>query len=517
MSPPNAQPNALPLANKLAAALASLSLALLAVIIIRELQVGSGGLSQHERRELKSEFLSDLANRSEGGIWDSHPDPAVGRVMQAGLRGKPLKDQFIDSNAFGMRDKGYILPKPERKIRIVCLGDSFVFGERVKAEERFGVKLEAYLAERAPEFANRLEVLHIGLGSWDILSETAYLRRQLSLLQPDLVIHLIVVNDLNDNDGIRGVGAKGNYSPRHRERADGRIYLSHPTQQLGFARANSLMDGRDHESRSRLEITSEAILKLAALVENAGGRYLLVNHWGNLNYVARQTYSARLRPEQVAYVAQSFASDARFWSEPDGSDTHWNAEGHTRIARMLYALIQERGLLKEVELPDWELTHRDRDEIHLAGATEAEDSLSLDDWFRTHAVLNAISFEDLNDVTAAQVYGGIDNEGFVGPYASVILLGINKDSLLILGRCLDRPELDGATVRVFVEEVEVGSFVSEAGKEIKLDFDIPVEIGNRPHINVHFEADDFVYMGDRLRHCVAFQLSGVRVRQRPDR
>src|ERR1043165_8866944 len=70
---------------------------------------------------LRAEVGRQLAE-SNKQPFDSHPDPEVGRVLVAGGQ----RDGF-STNAYGLRERPFALDKPAGTVRIVLLGDSFVF------------------------------------------------------------------------------------------------------------------------------------------------------------------------------------------------------------------------------------------------------------------------------------------------------------------------------------------------------------------------------------------------------
>ena len=63
-----------------------------------------------------------------------------------------------------MREQEYEIPKFSGTARIVLLGDPFVFGLGVNADERMGVFLEQELKRRS-SFKGAIEVLQIGVSS----------------------------------------------------------------------------------------------------------------------------------------------------------------------------------------------------------------------------------------------------------------------------------------------------------------------------------------------------------------
>ena len=74
---------------------------------------------------------------------------------------------------------------------------------------------------------------------------------------------------------------------------------------------------------------------------------------------------------------------------------------------------------------------------------------------------------------------------------------------------LPRPEMDGARVRVYADELELGSFELRAEQPAVETWDLPQALLAREVLSVRFEADDYVYAADDPRHCIAFRLVGV--------
>ncbi len=99
-------------------------------------------------------------------------------------------------NADGFRDRLYARPKPPGVYRVVVIGDSIAFGYGVEQEQGFTERLEALLAELAPEA--RVEVLNMGIGGYNPYLEAAFLRDVGITYEPDLVIVQFCINDLND-------------------------------------------------------------------------------------------------------------------------------------------------------------------------------------------------------------------------------------------------------------------------------------------------------------------------------
>ncbi len=448
--------------------------------------------------EVRREVIRKLSEQGEMQ-FDSHPDPDVARVLiPYGER------QGSTTNASGMREREVELPKPADLVRIVLLGDSYVFGLNIATEERLGAVLERELGGRTP--GTRFECLHYAVNSWNLVSECAFVRRQLELLRPDLVVQVSFVNDLNDVSGVRGFGAEASFAPAVGPRADSLLLDRYPKSYLGQDTPNLLSRGLDHESRSRFAEALAAIQRLRAdLAELPGGpRHLLLVHWNVLASVVHEHLGSKLEPGSVLYLPPEVATDKSLWLKP--TDSHWNARGHARMAELLYGAIRERGLLPGIELGAWpaaEELARDWGARGRAFAQEANPKLRA----ALANLVSSIEFPDLTLEEARQVHGGLDLEGLVSPYCSFVLLRAPAArELVVRGRCLPDRSLRGAAMRVHLEELELGSIALEPDAPIDFRAPIPPELAGRELLNVRFLTADYVYRGEDLRHCVSFRL-----------
>ncbi len=495
---------------------ASLALAaVLAYLLVRRPEglLPAAALSDPEvRRQAIARLVAENPK-----IHDSHVDADVGRVYLPNLTDLEMANLhgdgtiLVSTNRFGMRERDYALPKPAGVVRVVLLGDSMVFGLGVAAEDRLGAHLETWLAERTPGFEGTIECLHLGVASWNIRSESAYLRRQLSDLEADLVVHLVVPNDIADTVGARGFGAPASFSPQRRDRADSLLSAGHPLT-LGFSKSGFLRLGIDYESRARYEAAALELRRLARAVEEAGGEYRLVVHYRHLLAVAGQRLARHLEPEKVVYLSRRFALDQSYYIAP--KDPHWNREGHARVAKLIYGLITRDALLPRLDPPPWTEASEVLEEIGDAGRREAlrdldeQQVLAL---YRSPPVVASIDFRALETWTAAQVHGGVDAHGRVSPYASLLLRNDGGVRLVIDGRTFPRPEIDGARVRVFVDAKQVGEIEIRADTELALSYPLPAAASDRPYLSVRFEADDYVYQEPDLQHCAVFTLRRVAI------
>ena len=179
--------------------------------------------------EIRDELVRQLTSASRG-VWDTHNDPEVARVLQPNLTETVYTGVLTQTNALGLRERDFALPKPPGMLRIVLLGDSFIQGFGVEAQDRVGVLLERYLTQHASNWHGQLECLHVAVGGWDAVAECAYLRRTLSELAPDLVLHVLVGNDIEDHMGTRGFGALSAFAPLQWNHTDACVMFTFPTR-----------------------------------------------------------------------------------------------------------------------------------------------------------------------------------------------------------------------------------------------------------------------------------------------
>jgi hypothetical protein len=494
--------------QRLVAALVGVSLALVAALAYTTLGGADPGELARTDEGVREAAVRELVE-SGAGIWDSYQDPDVGRVLQPGLVEREYEGAVVSSNELGMREVEYAARKEPGTTRVVLLGDSYVFGQQVGADQRVGAHLAELLRTRAGA-GGPVEVLHVAVSSWNILAECSYLRRQLGLLRPDLVVQVIIQNDLGDTKGPRGFGSVGAYSPQVRRRANGLVSLTSHRTLWPAPTQNHLLRGVDHESRARYALAAQELRRLRDAVEAVGGRYLLVGAWGAFNPMVEQHFAPLLEPDQLAYLSSDFSGDARVVIDP--GNQHWNPEGHALVARFLYGLAVERGLLPGLQLAPWPEAAALVESIHVPGLAEARS----EGWARTKERQNRRDIAprlDLGrlDVGAVkQVYGGIDADGYVAPYASLVLANAGSE-LRVRGRGLGRPELAGAHAEVWVEELRVGELPLAQG-ELDVGFVLPAELADRPYLNVRFESDDWVYRNVRRGNCVTFVLASVELR-----
>ena len=496
------------LSSKLAVLFATLSVLLVVVVVYLANRLGdalaSGSTQEALQNPLVRQRVIDRLVARSSGTYDSHNDPDVGRVLLQNLKGRNHGIVEIDTNRMGMRELDYALPKPPGTVRVVILGDSFVFGTGAPGEDRMGVFLENHLEERGT-YSGDVEVLHLGIMSWNIVSECAYLRRQLSLLQPDLVIHQTTGNDLDDVAGVRGFGSLAAFTPSKRERAQAATNYDYPRQFLEgefIGRCSTRTTTRAARATRRRATRSTSWYapsrpRRASTCSSTTG--------AGAPRPPSSCSRAASTPAQVVHLSDEFLLDEDHWVRPD--DRHWNRAGMEKVARVLYAAIAERGYLPELGLPAWPEATAVHDEI------QAQVRGLYDDDRHTEGRLKlldaSLRCNPLTTHDAEQVYTGLDKDGLVAPYAAFSLRCDGAKRLHIRGQPLDRPEMRGTMLSVLVEEQSLGAFEIVPGEKIDVSWTLPEEIAERTFVSVYLIADDWVYVGDDLQQCVVFRLEGL--------
>jgi hypothetical protein len=214
---------------------------------------------------------------------------------------------------------------------------------------------------------------------------------------------------------------------------------------------------------------------------------------------------SKLPPDTVSFLPLELATDKSLWIKP--ADSHWNSEGHARVARYLYGLIASRDLLPDVELGPWPEAVATTEDWDARGLEFARDNLErVSELFKGDPV-SVIDLPEIAYEEARQVHGGLDREGLVSPYASLVLhRGPGTTTLHVAGAALPDVALTGLRTRVFLEELELETVAHEPGTPFELRIAIPAALEGRKYLNLRFTSDDWVYRGDDLRHCVSFRL-----------
>ena len=118
---------------------------------------------------------------------------------EGGMRSEGDFDLPFTTNNKGMRGPGdYTYDKAPGVFRVAVLGDSFMFGVGVQADETFSAVLEKLL-NRSSEGPKKYQVYNFGVNSFSPLLEYIYIKREVIEYKPDLVILMLDLCDMQDD------------------------------------------------------------------------------------------------------------------------------------------------------------------------------------------------------------------------------------------------------------------------------------------------------------------------------
>ena len=122
-------------------------------------------------------------------------DPEIRYVLSPSQQGW-IDDGWLTINSLGFRGREVVTPKPSGSFRVVVIGDSVTMGWGVGDNETFSAQLEELLHARFP--GRPLDIVNMGVGGYDTRQEVTLLKRNVSRLQPDLVLVGFYSNDVPD-------------------------------------------------------------------------------------------------------------------------------------------------------------------------------------------------------------------------------------------------------------------------------------------------------------------------------
>jgi hypothetical protein len=131
-----------------------------------------------------------------GGFY--MPDPPGRYRLSPGYRGRIYNraeyDNIIRINQQGLRGEE-LTPKPQNGLRVLTIGDSFVFGVGVEDTETFTARLSSLAAQSG----SQVQGLNAGIPAFGVPDAESWMRRHGVGLEPDVVIMAVFLgNDLVD-------------------------------------------------------------------------------------------------------------------------------------------------------------------------------------------------------------------------------------------------------------------------------------------------------------------------------
>ena len=419
----------------------------------------------------RSELYESLAARA-GQFYDAVPEPAVGRLGKRGVVTRYRGAEVRINNA-GMRSSADYRAKPKGIFRIVCLGDSYVFGTGGPEEDRFCDQIgEFYRSRDIRAGGKSIETYALGLDSWTLTQEATYLSSRISAYDPDVILQLSVSNDITPLAGVNGLGmATYEFSPEARQWGSG-LFSNQAARYFGERNFSALAWSLSPLSRREWDRAFSALRRLVSLQMGRGGKILLsVLDYPFSGQFFSELYTWHFRQAELRtpFLATSFLPSFETQLE---HDAHPNRLGNSYLAAHYVHALNRLGwvpvadsdlphLPEELTLdldpePDAERLKRDREEFvadHLRTRLDFG-RLTRDE---TRAFLGGI-FPEQGGGKALQGY----------PWASTRsgflmrrLEGGGERRLVLEVRIPPLPELFPFRLTVTVEGTEVASLVLE--------------------------------------------------------
>ena len=288
-----------------------------------------------------------------------------GYDLMPGYRGAGERSPYLDHppiavNALGFRGEEVAAARRPGTIRILCLGDSYMFGWGVEDRATFPARLQARLEARRAGEPGGVEAINAGVPAYTTAQELDLLVEKGPGLRPDVVVLGFVLNDaLPGGDRRRRLPIPFKAVLRHSAvyRFAGRLYqqgmLSAIAEAstgedrardiLAYERANTeaLESGRPEFERARAEAARDAGL-MAEASRRLGARFLLMIY-PNRHQIEDAAYTRALFNEALRGALEARGIEvldlfAPFKTESRGArlflaDTHPNARGHDLAAR----------------------------------------------------------------------------------------------------------------------------------------------------------------------------------------
>ena len=244
----------------------------------------------------------------------------------------------VRHNSLGLRDRELAAPA---KPRIMFVGDSFVWGNDVEAEERFTELLRPGLAG--------YDVVNAGVSGYGTDQALLLLQRLWSKVEPAVVVLMVTLaNDRLDNTS--NVRYDGYFKPYFATLPDGRLQLSGQpvpkprhlyfkdhglVRNLWLARA-AIFAYTELGIRTVTvpDPTERLIALMRQFVEAKGAKFLV-----GLQYPEPQLVGF-LEAQKIPFT--SFERAATYQTIEHGF--HWTPDGHALVAKNLAALLADTGL-----------------------------------------------------------------------------------------------------------------------------------------------------------------------------
>jgi len=293
-----------------------------------------------------------------------HVPTSYGYKLKPNQEGTFTLDKPVRSNSYGFRDYEWNVPKKPGTYRIMCLGDSFTFGNAVREEDTYPKVLERELRIGGKRF----EVISTAIGGWATFHELDFLKAEGLRYEPDMIIIGFFMNDF---------GARSDTS--HNLTNDGRwdarpswlqwlpykyIFLIKRSALISYLRDRIavlweggndpgsllLKNQIDMDNDGNIKITYEYISEIKRLCDERGIKCILasipaINYFwfprGSVKYMDHLKKFCDSQGIEFIDLAEDFwkfKDTNKFYMYP--WDNHLNPAGHKLVADQLFARLR---------------------------------------------------------------------------------------------------------------------------------------------------------------------------------
>ncbi len=311
--------------------LAALAIGTVLALVLLEVVVREFGLAEH--------LLTDPA-------YVKSDAPGVRYRYRSHFEGRVQGPTALSTNSFGARDREFSRVRPAGTLRIVVMGDSFAFGQGVRASESFPKLLERELAARLR--GRSVEVINFGVQGYSLRQAVARYLTEGIEFAPQIAVLAPIADDLDprrtqtfvDAHGYltSSIGGEGVWKRWLR-----RFHSAYLVKGIVYGALAALTGGGSDVARDDPlpeERARELDAQVARFVE-ASAAADVVPVLALVDYVRTPVTDAlaahvreRFPTLQVIDMAPVFKADGaeRFAVPRDG---HPNAEAHRLIARLI--------------------------------------------------------------------------------------------------------------------------------------------------------------------------------------
>jgi lysophospholipase L1-like esterase len=288
---------------------------------------------------LRAVDLRELRDSYEPGralLFGHDPELGWAPIPNAAASFTGTRTVTVRNNSLGLRD---VEPAGGNKPAVLFLGDSFVWGYDVEANERFTERLRAELPAA--------RIVNAGVPGYGTDQEYLLLARIWDMVRPDIVVLMFCTgNDRADNSANMRNG--GYYKPYLARGADGAWHFAGqpvPRSRHVYFRDNALarhlwlaraaVTGYVQIAHPEIEVpdpTERLIDMMRAMVEARGAKFL----------VGLQYHETRLEEFLRARGVPATTFDGAPTYPSDGF--HWTPQGHAVVTQRLTRLLADAGV-----------------------------------------------------------------------------------------------------------------------------------------------------------------------------